>query len=413
MSESILFTPCNLGPVTLRNRTIRSAAFENMAYNHNPSESLYNYHVSVAKGGIGMTTVAYASVCKSGLSFENQLLIREEIVPGLTKLTDAIHAEGAKASIQLGHCGNMSHRRLTGCTPFGACSGFNMYSPTFVHGISEKEMIEVAKSFGKATKLVIDSGFDAIELHCGHGYLISQFLSPFTNHRHDIYGGSLENRMRFMEMCVSEVQEVAQGKIAVTAKVNTRDGFKGGMDIDECIEVSKKLQEMGLHGLTLSGGFVSCAPMYVMRGEMPIRTLTYYMTIPWLRWCLRMFGKMAIPTVPFEQLYFLEDSLKFRKALDIPLIYVGGVVSRQNIEDVLNNGFEFVSMARALVREPGFVNRMMKEDGSCKCDCDHINYCIGRMYTLEMKCHKNIDNLPPCLIKEIEQIKERDKKRKN
>jgi len=411
MSESKLFTPCKMGPIELRNRTIRSAAFENMAFNNSPSEMLYNYHLSVARGGIGMTTVAYASVCRSGLSFENQLLIRPEIVPGLRKMTDAIHAEGALASIQLGHCGNMSHRRLTGCTPFGACSGFNMYSPTFVHGMNEAEMKDVAKSFGEATKLVIDAGFDAIELHCGHGYLISQFLSPFTNHRHDCYGGSLQNRMRFMHMCVEEAMEAAKGRIAVTAKVNTRDGFKGGMEIDECIEVAKELQKMGLDALTLSGGFVSCAPMYVMRGEMPIRSLTYYMTIPWLKWGVRLFGHMAIPTVPFQEAFFLEDSLKFRKALDMPLIYVGGLVSRQKIDEVLDDGFEFVSMARALVREPGFVNRMKSEDGGCRCDCEHVNYCIGRMYTLEMACHKNLgDEVPPCLRKEIEQIKKRDAK---
>ena len=125
-----------------------------------------------------MTTVAYAAVCQSGLSFERQLWMREEIVPELRKLTDAIHKEGAKASIQLGHCGNMSHRRICGCRPLGASSGFNLYSPTFVHGMTLKEIDEVVEAYGKAVELSIKAGFDAVEIHAGHGYLISQFLSP-------------------------------------------------------------------------------------------------------------------------------------------------------------------------------------------------------------------------------------------
>ena len=124
MTESILFTPCQIGPITLRNRTIRSAAFENMCYHNKPSADLFDYHLSVAKGGIGMTTIAYASVNRSGVSFAGQLWMREEIIPELKKLTDVIHAEGAKASIQLGHCGNMTHSYTCGQIPVGASGGF-------------------------------------------------------------------------------------------------------------------------------------------------------------------------------------------------------------------------------------------------------------------------------------------------
>lgn len=122
-NESLLFSQEKLGPITLRNRTIRSAAFENMATHNNPSEMLYDYHKSVAAGGVGMTTIAYASVSQSGLSFADQLLLRPEAVEGLRKITDAVHAEGAAASIQIGHCGNMSHRSITKCTPVSASNG--------------------------------------------------------------------------------------------------------------------------------------------------------------------------------------------------------------------------------------------------------------------------------------------------
>lgn len=365
---------------------------------------LLDYHRSVAAGGIGMTTVAYAAVTQSGLSFDRQLWMRPEIIPGLRKLTDAIHAEGAAAGIQLGHCGNMSHKSICGCTPVGASSGFNLYSPTFVRGLRAGELPEMARAYGKAVNLAREAGFDAVEIHAGHGYLISQFLSPSTNHRKDEFGGSLENRMRFMDMVMDEVMKAAGSDMAVLVKMNMRDGFRGGMEIDETMQVAKRLECSGAHGLVLSGGFVSKAPMYVMRGEMPIRSMTHYMTCWWLKYGVRMAGRWMIPSVPFKEAYFLEDALKFRAELSMPLIYVGGLVSRAKIDEVLDNGFEAVQMARALLNEPGFVNRMRKEENA-RCSCRHSNYCIARMYSIEMACHQHLqEELPACLKKEIEKI---------
>ncbi|WP_304244464.1 NADH:flavin oxidoreductase [Phocaeicola plebeius] len=402
--DSLLFTPVTLGPLTLRNRSIRSAAFESMCPGNVPSPQLLDYHRSVAAGGVGMTTVAYAAVTRSGLSFDRQLWMRPEIVPGLRELTDAVHAEGAAASIQLGHCGNMSHKSICGCLPVGASSGFNLYSPTFVRGLRADELPEMAKAYGRSVCLAREAGFDAVEIHAGHGYLISQFLSPSTNHRKDEFGGTLANRMRFMEMVMEEVMKAAGNDMAVLVKMNMRDGFRGGMELDESLQVARKLQELGAHALVLSGGFVSKAPMYVMRGEMPIRTMTYYMTCWWLKYGVRLVGKYMIPSVPFCEAYFLEDALKFREALDIPLVYVGGLVSRQKIEEVLNHGFEAVQMGRALLNEPDFVNRMRREENA-RCNCRHSNYCIARMYTLDMACHQHLqEELPPCLKKEIERI---------
>ena len=186
--------------------------------------------------------------------------------------------------------------------------------------------------------------------------------------------------------------------------MNMRDGFKGGMELDETLEVARTLQdECGVHALILSGGFVSRAPMYVMRGAMPIRTMTHYMPFGWLPIGVRMAGRMMIPTEPFKEAYFLEDALKFRAALKMPLVYVGGLISREKIDEVLGHGFEFVSMARALLNDPAFVNHM-KENEQARCDCGHSNYCIARMYSLEMACHKHMQNLPKSIIKEIEEL---------
>ena len=266
---SKLFTPVRIGPLTLRNRTIRSAAFEGMCPGNAPSQMLLDYHRSVAAGGIGMTTVAYASVAKSGLSFPRQLWLRPEIIPGLREVTNAVHREGAAAGIQIGHCGNMSHKSICGVTPISASSGFNIYSPTWVRGMKKEEIPEMARAYGRAVNMAREAGFDAVEVHAGHGYLISQFLSPYTNHRKDEYGGSLENRMRFMDEVMLEVLKAAGDDMAVIVKMNMRDGFRGGMEINETIGVARRLEQLGAHALVLSGGFVSKAPMYVMRGAMP------------------------------------------------------------------------------------------------------------------------------------------------
>ena len=401
--ESKIFTPVTIGPVTLRNRVIRSAAFENMAYGNSPSQELIDYHTAVSRGGVGMTTVAYAAVCESGLSFDGQLWMREEIIPELKRLTDSVHSYGAKASIQLGHCGNMTHRATCHCTPVGASGGFNLYSPTFVRKMRRDEIYALVEDFGKAVDMARRAGFDCVEIHAGHGYPISQFLSPYTNHRHDEFGGSLQNRMKVMQMVIRKVMEAAGDDMGVVVKMNMHDGFKKGMQEDECIEVAKELERLGVHAIVLSAGFVSKAPMEVMRGAMPLKTLAHYMDMKkfwWLKAGLALAGRLMIPTVPYSEGYFLEDAKKFRAAVKLPLIYVGGLISKNKMEEVLDAGFDGLQMARALIHDTDFVNKL--KDGTLECSgCKHSNYCIGRMYTLQMRCHHCVDDLPEKLRKEI------------
>ncbi len=399
-----LFTPYKLGHVTLRNRTIRSAAFESMGHRFGPTEQLKQYHVSVARGGIGMTTLAYAAVSRSGLSFDKQLWLRDAIVPELRDITDAIHAEGAAAGIQIGHCGNMTHLSTAGQIPIGASTGFNLYAYTPVRGMRTKEIAAVAKDFGRAVHTAHAAGFDSVEVHAGHGYLISQFLSPYTNRRRDEFGGSLDNRMRFMRMCLGEVMEAAaQTGTAVLVKHNMYDGFRGGIEIPESIEIAREIERFGVDGIVLTGGFVSKAPMAVMRGLIPLYTMSHYSSW-WLRPFIRWFGPYMIEQFPFEECYFLEDAKKFRTALKGPLVYVGGLVSREGIDKALDAGFELVQMARALVNDPAFVNKLKEGDAATRSACDHRNYCIARMYSVDMKCCKHCDDLPRKIREELAQL---------
>ena len=385
MDDGLLFTSRTLGPITLRNRSIRAAAFEGMCPDNSPSQQLHDYHFAVARGGVGMTTVAYAAVCRSGLSFPHQLWLRPAVVPALRRLTDAVHGAGAKASIQLGHCGNMAKRRVSGGRALSPSGRYNLYGMIPSKAMDASDIAEVVAAFGDGVRLARDAGFDAVEIHAGHGYLVSQFLSPYTNRRRDGYGGSLENRMRFMREVMAAVTEAAADDLAVVVKMNLYDGFEGGQTLEDAVEIAQALEAAGAHALVLSGGFVSRAPMMVMRGAMPIRTLTRSMDEKLLRIGVALFGKRMIKSEPFTEKYFLDEARMIRGAVRLPLVYVGGLLSRRAIEDVLSEGFEFVQLARALLTEPDFIHRL--RCGACdRSRCQTTNECIAVMYSGAARC---------------------------
>ena len=414
-----LFSPYQLGPITLRNRIIRSAAFENMARANAPTQQLQDYHVSVARGGVGMTTVAYCAVDLSGVSFDGQLYVRPEIIPAMKQMTDAIHAEGAKASIQLGHCGNMTHFYTCHCMPVSADTWFNLYSPTIHRRLKVEEIHHLVKKFGEAVDWARECGFDCVEIHAGHAYLISQFISPRTNHRHDEYGGSFENRVRFMNEVLDEVMAHAKDDMAVVVKTNMWDDCWHGSDIEEGIKIAKEIAKHKVHGIVLSGGTVSRSPMTILGGAMPHKTLAYYMNMKsfwWLKAALNFPGVAPImmPAQPFKELYFMDKAKIFQKALNdqivndkIVLIYVGGVQSGDNCYRIMDEGFELFQIAHVLIKDPEFVHHV-QQDPHYHAGCGRSNYCVGRMYSKDMKCHECVlrdgEQIPARIQKEIAQL---------
>ncbi|MBQ9339290.1 MAG: NADH:flavin oxidoreductase [Paludibacteraceae bacterium] len=411
--QSKLFTPYQLGPITLRNRIIRSAAFENMCRANLPTQELEDYHVSVARGGVGMTTVAYCAVDLSGVSFDGQLYVRQEALPGLKKLTDAVHAEGAKASIQLGHCGNMTHFYTCHCMPVSASNGFNLYSPTVHRRLKVSEIKQLVKRFGEAVDFCREAGFDCVEIHAGHAYLISQFIAPRTNHRHDEYGGAFENRVRFLNEVLDEVMLHAKDDMAVIVKTNMWDDCWRGVTIEEGIKVANEIAKHKVHGIVLSGGTVSASPMTILGGAMPIKTLAHYMPMRsfwWLKAALNLpgVGHLMIPTEPFRELYFMEQAKRFQKEIkDVPLIYVGGVQSGDNCQKIMDEGFELFQIAHVLIKDPDFVKHV-QDNPHYHAGCKRSNYCVGRMYTLNMKCHDCVERdgeqIPDNLKREIARL---------
>ncbi len=335
-----------------------------------------------------MTTVAYVAVSDNGRSFSHQATMKPDVVSQFKKLTDSVHREGAAVSVQLGHCGNMADRKVSGQRALSPSGKFNIYGMIKPKRMSEADIEESVSAFGSAVNLARESGFDAVEIHAGHGYLISQFLSPYTNRRTDRWGGPLENRMRYMRAVMEEVRRAAGSDMAVVVKMNMRDGFEGGVDLDESIEIARTLEGDGADALVLSGGFVSKTPMYVMRGDPPFKELAGFQTNPFMKAGMLFFDRFVIERYPFTQLYFLEDADRIREAVSLPLIYVGGVMTRDDFETILDRNFEFTALARALVAEPDFLNRIMinPEHRSPCLECGPCNRCIATMYQGECRC---------------------------
>lgn len=400
MNQSKFFIEGKLGPLLLRNRSIRAAAFEGMSEYHNVTDALINYHTSVAKGGVGMTTVAYASVSKSGLSFPHQLWMRPEIVGDLKKLTNSVHREGAAVSVQIGHCGNMANGAVTGGRPIAPSGGINWYGPTFPRSMKPRDMEEVKNDFINAVRIASESGFDAVEVHAGHGYLISQFLSPYTNKRNDEYGGSFENRKRFMTEMLTAVREAMPSNMALIVKMNCWDGFDSGITKEEGVLTAKAVEQCGADAVVVSGGFVSRAPMYVMRGKMPVDIMAYFIRESWKKYFVKLAGEQLIPSVPFTEGYFMEEAKRIQQAIKIPVVLVGGMNSIATIEKAMKEGFQWIAIARALIENTNFVNDLRNEVIE-KSDCTICNYCVAKMYSGEMTCHLHEKNLSEELKKKI------------
>jgi 2,4-dienoyl-CoA reductase-like NADH-dependent reductase (Old Yellow Enzyme family) len=386
--ERRVFTSYRIGSVTLRNRVIRSAAFENMCPDGVPGDALLEYHRKVAAGGVAMTTVAYAAVSADGLTYPNQINTqREEVWPGLRRLTDAVHAEGSAACIQLGHAGYFAEKKVIGTKPMGASRVFNTYGLAYPRVMNAADISDVAERFARAAWRAQESGFDTVEIQAGHGYLLSQFLSPYTNRRRDTYGGSLANRLRLPVDVLREVRKAVRPGFPVLVKMNLRDGFRGGLELDEAVEVARRFEAEGADALILSGGFVSKTPMYILRGDVPYREFRRGQDHWTAKLGLLLMGRLVIKKFPFEEAYFLQEARRVRAAVGLPLVLVGGLRRLSTLQAVVQEGFDLVAMARPLIMEPDLVRRMEKGEAEAS-RCQPCNLCVADMNDDEtgMRC---------------------------
>jgi 2,4-dienoyl-CoA reductase-like NADH-dependent reductase (Old Yellow Enzyme family) len=376
-----VFAPATLGPVTLRNRTVKAATFEGRAPHGQVTDALIDYHLAVARGGVGLTTVAYLAIAPEGRTHAEQIVVGEDTLPGLARMADAIHETGAAIAGQVGHAGPVANGRSNGVKAISASRMPSPLSMQMIRSATEADLTRVTRAYVDTARTLVRAGFDVLELHMAHSYLISSFLAPGLNRRKDRWGGPMENRARLARQVARAVRDEVGSEVAVTAKVSLSDGFKGGVTTEAGLEFAQLLDADGtLDALQMSGGSSLMNPMYLFRGDAPVKEFAASMPLPVRLGMKTPMGKGFMKVYDFEEAYFLEKAKTFRAGLSLPLMLLGGINRRDTMEQAMALGFDFVAMGRALLREPDLVAKLQggQQDAGV---CIHCNRCMPTIYS--------------------------------
>jgi 2,4-dienoyl-CoA reductase-like NADH-dependent reductase (Old Yellow Enzyme family) len=378
MTPDVL-APATLGPVQLRNRTVKAATFEGRTPDGEVTPELIEFHAELARGGVGMTTVAYLAVAPEGRTHREVIVVGPETRAGLARLADAIHAEGGAIAGQVGHAGPVANGRSNGVHAIASSKMPSPLSMQMIRAATEADIGRVTRAYVSTARTLVNAGFDALELHMAHSYLISSFLAPGLNRRKDDYGGSLENRARLARQVAKAVREEVGDEVAVYAKVSLSDGFAGGVNSETGLEFARLLEADGhLDALQMSGGSSLMNPMYLFRGEAPRKEFAEVMPT-FVKYGMKLAGKKFLKEYPFEEGYFRDKALVWRKELTMPLMLLGGINRLDTMQQAMADGFDYVAMARALLIEPGLVGQLAggrARPGACI----HCNRCMPTIY---------------------------------
>jgi 2,4-dienoyl-CoA reductase-like NADH-dependent reductase (Old Yellow Enzyme family) len=381
VSVPAVFDPVTLGPLTLRNRVVKAATFEGMTPGALVSQQLVDFHVGIARGGVGMTTMAYVAVAPEGRTHRDQVFLREAALPGLQRLTDAVHAEGAAVAAQIGHAGPVANGRSNGVHAIAPSAMPSPLSMQMVRTATQRDLDRVLRDYVSGVRLAVRAGFDALELHLGHGYLLSSFLSPNTNRRKDRYGGSLANRAAYPMRVLRAVRDEVGDEVAVYAKLGMTDGIRGGLQVTESLEFASMVEQDGvLDAIQLSAGSSLMNPMYLFRGPVPLKEFAAQMPAVVRLGLKTPMGKGFLKEYPYEEAYLLPKARLFRERLQLPLMLLGGISTRETMDLAMAEGFDFVVMGRPLLREPDLVNRLRSGEATGT-TCIHCNRCMPSIYT--------------------------------
>lgn len=373
-----VFSPAALGPVVLPNRIVKAATFEGRTPDGLVTDALIDFHRRHAAGGVGMTTVAYCAVSPEGRTHRQQIWLRRDVVPGLRRLTDAVHGEGVAVAAQIGHAGPVANAASNRVAAIGPGTSFSPLGMRFTKAAGDLDRVVAAHA--DAAALAVEAGFDAVEVHCGHNYLLSAFLSPRLNRRDDAYGGTLANRARLTLAVLRAVRDRIGDRAAITAKLNMTDGVRGGLQLDESLQVAAWLERDGtVDAIELTAGSSLLNPMYLFTGDVPVREFASAFPPP-LRWGLRVGGRAFLRAYPFREAYLLDKARRFRRELPrLPLVLLGGITRRATMDAAVAEGFAFVAMARALLREPDLPRRLRSTPDTPSL-CTHCNKCMPTIY---------------------------------
>jgi len=375
------FTPAKLGTLALKNRIMKAATFEGMTPDGIPGERLRKFHTEIARGGVGLTTLSYCTTEADGRIMENMMWLHEGIADELSAMIADIKTTGAKVSGQVTHCGHFSQNKALqkdqppkGPSKMFVGIGLTAGRP-FAPAMTQEDINDLIQTYGDAAGFMKRVGFDAMEIHFGHGYGLSQFISPKTNKRKDQYGGNHANRMRVPLACLAAAREAVGPDFPILGKISMTDAVKGGITYEDGILVARSLDEAGIDGIIPSGGTSSYNSMYLFRGQSIAKGMVAMASGMGSKILYKIMGPLMWKSYPYEPTFFLEASKRIKEAVDCPVIYVGGVSTRADIDRVFAAGFDFVQVGRPMLKDPDFVKNA-KASPDYDSGCTHCNFCV-------------------------------------
>ena len=371
--KSLVFQPGKIGGMVVKNRLVRSATGEACAAEDGSvTDELLKLYKALAAGGVGLIIAGYAYVQSSGKCIPTQTGIdKDELIPGLRKITQTVHehGNGCKIAAQLVHSGRQSFVLTETVAPSAVLESMRNLVP---REMTIAEIEETIEAFAAAVSRAKEAGFDAVQLHAAHGYLLSEFLSPFTNKRTDEYGGSTEKRFKIVEDIYKRSVEKVGKDFPILIKMNVDDFLEGGINLAESKKIAERLSRTGFAAIETSGGMwevitrskeeLGWEPVVLIEARIDINSKD-------------------------KEAYHLQYAREIRKVIKVPLILVGGIRSLDVIEEILAEGSaDFIALCRPLIRQPGLPNSWLKGTGASTAKCISCNGCVSSVMVGALKC---------------------------
>ncbi len=352
-----LFEPSEIKEMKLKNRFVRSATYTALAeLDGTATDRLADFMAELARGEVGLVVTGHAYVSREGQAGPRQMgIYSDAMIEGLKRVTAAVHDNGGVVAVQLAHAGKKGIGK----------GAYAALGPSDVVEEGEKkasamtldDIQRTVTAFGDAAERAVTSGFDAIQIHAAHGYLLSQFLSAYSNKRADDYAGTVKNRSRMLIEVYAEIRRRVGDSYPVLAKINSEDFLEGGFTVAEMLEVAHMLADRGLDAIEMSGGTFESGKF-----------------IP---------SRKGTAKSEEREVYYREAAKAFKKKIKLPLILVGGFLSFNVAEEIVASGLaDYVALSRPLIREPRLVKRWQGGDRR-KATCVSCNKCFATLATKE------------------------------
>lgn len=391
---SVLFEKTTIKGMELKNRLVRSATHEGMAdRNGFPTQDLLRLYERLAKGGVGLIITGFAFVTPDGKSpfVGMQGIHTDDHISRYRELVQCAHENGARIAMQIAHCGRQTTREAIGTEPMGPSAVKEKSLFVKPREMTEEDIERIIEGFAQAARRVKEAGFDAVQIHAAHGYLVNQFLCPHTNRRKDRWGGSLENRMRFVREIYERCRKQVGDNFPILIKINGTDNMKDGLKIEESAVMAQMMGEMGFDGIEVSCGIMEDG-YSMLRGNVPVEVILsewpmYRSKGPLFRFIMEYFGRKIIKPPPMIQAYNRESARTIKSKVKVPVFLVGGITDPPSMEEIIEKGdADYISLCRALIADPAFPEKV--RNGSREPSrCIHCNLCGAYLISRPLKCY--------------------------